>query len=934
MLRFIFRKMLANRWMTACLIIGNLFLCSVASAIPVYTDATMNRVMQSQLEDVTLETGRQSGAVAVNIEVRKREVIENMDAIRGLVEGFAEEMELPVLSFSDWKHTDPYYLISEAQETIWGTEENRGGKKLELASAQDFPEHVEIVSGRLYETPMENGVIEAVVSETTMIAQDLLVGDGVELKGFEYQENVNWKLHVTGVYRCAEDPAYWQVDGDELDQTAFVDESVLETLFVEPQSIKNKYVQSWYITLDTAEMDARKTDSYIAALEDVQGIRSYSRTATADAAFESVLQEQSIAKRKLVVTLLILMVPIFVLLAFFIFMVSKQTLDLEKNTISVLESRGAGRLQIIGIFAVQSAVISLVSGAAGIPLGVMLAKVFGSTGGYMQFVRRAPLPVRLTPEVFTYMGLAVLVSMLTMLIPAVLYAGVSIVETKRSVSTKGIQWKKILPGIAIDLGLLGVSVYGLYTFRNQVETLAASAEKQIDPLIYLSSVLFIFSSGLLISQLLPLLIRLVFRIGGNRWKPAAYTSFLRVLRSAGDQRFIMIFLVLTVSIGVFNARTARTLESSVEDDIRYMNGTDVVIQEIWKTNRKLTEFVSYQEPLFSRYESLAAENPGMQVTRVMNDSTATVSGARLLDTRVMGIHTVEFGNIAYMRDGLLPVHWYRYLNAMANDSSAVLLSANWHTELGYELGDSVTVYNVNGIPFNGIAAGFVDYWPTYSGEVEKVVGYGETETVPEYLVVANIAQLEASWGVMPYEIWIETDDPMPVYDMIRDNGIQVKKFVDTADDLRKAAADPVLQGMYGFMTVGFVLVLLVCVTGFLIFWILSIRGRILQIGILRAMGMGLRELTGMLFGEQTMISLTSAAAGFGVGWIASELFAQLIQLSFAGEFSVLPLHITTVAGDCIAIGIAVAAMFAVCMFVLRSLIHGVHLILAVNRGED
>ena len=57
-----------------------------------------------------------------------------------------------------------------------------------------------------------------------------------------------------------------------------------------------------------------------------------------------------------------------------------------------------------------------------------------------------------------------------------------------------------------------------------------------------------------------------------------------------------------------------------------------------------------------------------------------------------------------------------------------------------------------------------------------------------------------------------------------------------------------------------------------------------------------------------MISLTSAAAGFGVGWIASELFAQLIQLSFAGEFSVLPLHITTVAGDCIAIGIAVAAI--------------------------
>jgi len=858
-----------------------------------------------------------------------------MGDIRASLDTFVERTQLPILSFSDWKSTDPYTVLAQGALGLDGIEEKTVYRTLRLTSAEGFGEHVEIFSGRMWETPMEDGIIEAVIGETAMIAQDLLVGDVVELKGFEYENGENWRVRITGVYRSLEDPVYWQVDADGLEDVVFVDDSVLQTLFVEPQSIRFKYVQTWYMTLDTTQMDARRAEEYLTALEEVKGIQDYSRTAVADAAFDQVVQDQGIVKRKLVVTLLILMVPILVLLAFFIFMVSKQTLELEKNTISVLESRGASRKQIIGIFSLQSAAISCISGIVGLPLGVMLARLFGATSGYMQLVRREPLPVRLTGETFGYVGVAMVISMLTMIVPAILYAGISIVETKRTTGTKGIQWKKLLPGICIDLALLGVSVYGLYTFRNQVDTLAASAEKQIDPLIFLSSALFIFAAGLLVSQLIPLGIRLVYRIGEKRWKPAAYTSFLRVLRSAGDQRFIMIFLVLTVAIGVFNARTARTLESNVEDNIRYQTGADIVMQEPWKSNKTLSGTnVRYQEPLFDRYETLQEENEDILVTRVLNNDEIAVSGARQVETRIMGIHTAQFGRIACMRDGLLPVHWYRYLNAMAAGGEGVLLSKNWHTDLGYELGDSITVFNTNETPFYGVVVGFVEYWPTYLGEVEKVVGYQKTERKPEYLIVANLDQLQASWGVMPYEIWMKAENPLPVYDMMAEERLQVTKFVDTGDDVRQATADPVLQGVYGFMTVGFVLVLLVCVTGFLIFWILSIRGRILQIGTLRAMGMGLRELMGMLLGEQTMVSLTSAAAGFGVGWLAADLFAQLIQLSFAGEFSALPLQISPAGGDSIAIGLAVIAMFAVCLMVLRSLICGVHLILAVNRGED
>ena len=55
--------------------------------------------------------------------------------------------------------------------------------------------------------------------------------------------------------------------------------------------------------------------------------------------------------------------------------------------------------------------------------------------------------------------------------------------------------------------------------------------------------------------------------------------------------------------------------------------------------------------------------------------------------------------------------------------------------------------------------------------------------------------------------------------------------------------------------------LLLCITGFLIYWILSIQSRTLQFGIFRAMGMSMGEILTMLVNEQLFITGVSIAAG-------------------------------------------------------------------------
>ncbi len=71
----------------------------------------------------------------------------------------------------------------------------------------------------------------------------------------------------------------------------------------------------------------------------------------------------------------------------------------------------------------------------------------------------------------------------------------------------------------------------------------------------------------------------------------------------------MVFLMLTVALGIFNATVARTILSNSESNIRYETGATLVLKEQWESNEAFLadnpdKDVSYTEPDFSTYESM------------------------------------------------------------------------------------------------------------------------------------------------------------------------------------------------------------------------------------------------------------------------------------------------------------------------------------------
>ena len=94
-----------------------------------------------------------------------------------------------------------------------------------------------------------------------------------------------------------------------------------------------------------------------------------------------------------------------------------------------------------------------------------------------------------------------------------------------------------------------------------------------------------------------------------------------------------------------------------------------------------------------------------------------------------------------------------------------------------------------------------------------------------------------------------------------------------------------------------VVIMLMTVIGFLIYWIISIRSRTLQFGVLRAMGVTFREVISTLGWEQLLVSLVSIAMGFVIGGIASDMFVPMFRTMYDAADQVPPFRVQGDPGD-------------------------------------
>lgn len=951
MLQFIAQKLLNKKWLILSIVIGNILLVAIASCNPMYTKAALRKMLSSEMDAYLEENNRYPGTIFVEAKLGKTVLAEKGSAyfkdytnIFGTVRSLYGIDPMMEVSFYGNSNTQDARFVNSRENA------SQNYISLKLASLSDLENHVEMISGEMYsKTPDADGVIDVIVNEPVYLSSTMVVGEMLDLDGYRDVNGNTVRIRIAGVFRAKDNAdVYWTKAPLSYVNEFFMDQSIFTERFITKDSISGNITCRWYTLFDYDEITTEQVEKMI-EVDDKLGYDYLSQGLyRVNYYYHDVFTNFTKNSGRVVNTMFILQCPILILLAVFIFMVSNQVISIEQGEISILKSRGVSKRQLLLTYFGQSVILAFIGFVIGIPFGFLLCHLFGSTNAFMEFVGRKAMHVSITGTALLYGLIASVAGILIMTLPVMKYARFTIVEQKANKRKKTTPlWQRV----GLDFILLGISIYGFYNFSTQKKLLIEKVAKgeALDPMLFLSASLFILSCAIVFLRVIPLLAALVFRIGRKFWKPAAYASFLQIMRDIKKQNFITVFLVLTIALGLFNANIARTVNNNEEMRLHYDTGADIVLQEQWADNSSAIKLgysktLIYTEPDYSRYTKLQEDNPDKikAMAKVLVDDKASVnySGTVTDSVRLMALNTYDFGNTSWLPEGMTQEHWFTYLNALAANPEGAIVSKNFADKFDLKVGNNISVFrsdssgkSLGRMPLTVVA--IMDIFPSFQSRVQVTEEDGSVTYTDQYFVACSFSNLSRYYPATPYQVWMKIDGSTDfIYDWAEANEMNFTVFEDLSNKVITMKNDPYFQITNGMLTISFIVVLVLCAIGFLIYWLTNIRSRELIFGIYRAMGMSMGELIRMLINEHFFGSLIPILFGAGIGILASKMFIPLIEIAYSPAEQTLPTRIFIESSDIVRISVVVGIMLLGCLTVISVLLSKIKINQALKLGED
>ncbi|QHW34494.1 ABC transporter permease [Paenibacillus rhizovicinus] len=951
------RKMARNYWLVICLFSGMLLCIALTASMPIYKNAVLHHMLVQDLERSYEQTGDHPGMIAAQFTMQT----DNAKVQSKIMDRFDAYWSSHITGSKLLHVTQDQKQVETVRFGLTPTDPSRVDPKVKrnakLSMRSSLEEHIRLIDGKLPSQTRVDGVYEVMVTDSALGQLGMLLGQEYDIKDPKIKDtSIRIKPVAVIVEKDLNDP-FWGMQNLKNDQnTLFLPDKLFEQDFIAKRPIIIGRVGGTAITdytqfnLDTAAyMLNLKTN----LAPDMLGSYNYSVSSTVWVPGSEAMTAYSEREKTLRTLLWSLNVPLFILIAFYFYMVTSMLVERQKAEISVLRSRGASRFHLVLMYAAEFGLLAIAAYAIGPWLGIWFTRVLGSTSTFLNFVNRGSLQVEMTAESWKYAAGAVFAAWVLNLVPVFIATKVSIVDQKRAKAREG--KRPIWQLFGVDIILILVALYGHYMFRQRMTDLVKlgldGKSLSADPLLYTIPTLFILGSGLLMMRLYPLFIALIYRMGRKRWAPQYYTTLLLVIRRNRIYHGLMLFLVLTVGTGIYNANTARTLNENMEDQIWYAAGSDVVLRQHWESDAPsgpagppsanepvqqapAPDVIHYLEPPFELIQTLPGVDTAAKV--FTKDEAQAWLGTKSGKVKLMGIDTDDFGNAAWMKDSLMQYPFNDYLNLIAADTHAVLLSKTAADFFGAKAGDVLDVGWEGIRPTRLVVYGVVPYFPAFNPNPVAAAEGGGKKQDP-MLIVGHLDTIQNELAMEPYDVWLKLKpgaDRQAMLDEMDKRHVQLEGFSDTIGKISESRMDPFRMAINGVMTLGFIISLAISFLGFMLFWLLSLQGRMLQFGIYRAMGISFKQLLGMMTLEQLLTTGAGFFIGIATGIAAGQIYVPLFQLSFDPGRIVPPFEVISDHADIIRLGISTCFMLAAALVILTWLLKRMNIHQAVKLGED
>jgi putative ABC transport system permease protein len=529
--------------------------------------------------------------------------------------------------------------------------------------------------------------------------------------------------------------------------------------------------------------------------------------------------------------------------------------------------------------------------------------------------------------------------------PAYEVSQVTIVRMKQEQSRalKKPLWERLF----LDVLLLALSLYAFSVMRGWTKPAALMEQMQLegeqfrDPLLFVAPALFAIAACMVMLRFVPLFVRVLAAIVERLPGAWAYLSLQQIARRPQDYSNALLLIMISLSLAIFSASTAKTLDQWLYDSEYYRAGTDLVVREFAVTGVGPGAFGESASP--SGIAELDVFNSGYTAVEAHMKLPTVEHAARVgiyagnfsfgtgeVAANLMAIDRLDFQQTAFFRDDFAAVSFGELMNALGAQLEGVLLPSDLQEKMGLRVGDQIALnafISESPVELDGVVVGFYDYFPTIypGGKPTLIVNMEFIFDNPD--------------AIAGYSVWLKLKpnaDPAVVKFQARQLIGENTSVVDEGNALEailEGQEQPERLGLFGVLTIGFLITGIMPGIGFVLYSYASLRRRFIQLGILQALGLSVQQLIGYLALEQLL--LMGLAIGFGalVGLVASTLYVPFLQVGAAPGAPVPPFWVLigwTEAG-----GLSLAFGVILCLTIMGTILYLVRLKVfqAVKLGE-
>jgi putative ABC transport system permease protein len=943
------RRIWNHRLLMLCLLLGLVVAVGLLSSVPLYADAARNKLLQGELTEAGTHRPpfaflwRYVGTWHGNI---KWEDYEPVNAY--LAEQAPGIMGLPVEFQTHHVASDKLRLFPTEDAAFIPDEPLMWAS---VGFVTDLYEHIQLLEGSF---PVENQPREAVeilISRKIADTLGLQVGEHYTLFAMG-QDGAQIPVHVAGVWQPIDlaDP-FWFYQPDAFDEIFLTSESAF-TQQVVPAAETPVASAVWYQVYDGSLVRPAHVNGLLEKVSTVEArVAVLLDNTTLDISPVPALQGYGESSGVLTLTLSIFSLPVIGLVFYFISLIAGMVVRRGQSEIAIMRSRGITRRQISGIYALQGLLVGGVGLAGGLTLGRWMAQLMSRARTFLDPVMLSgnseSLAIVFTPTAYAYALTGVALTLVALLIPVLNAARHSIVtlrwEQARSLLSPF--WQRYF----LDVLLLVLPLYGWYQLNKQgaIGLGAARQDPFANPLLFLTPVLFCFSLGLFLIRLFPLLMHALAWLASWLEGTTLLLTLRQLARAAAQYMGPLLLLSLTVSLATFSASMAVTLDDHLWDQVYYQIGADLNLAELGESTQEEEQLTLPGQTSAPQEESEDEPQwlflpvgehlnvPGVQAAVRVGDYDATANiGGRQHAGRILGIDWSDLPQVAFFR----PDFAYNasfgngeslggLMNRLAVARDSILVSSNFMAWQGLVVGDPL-VLNV------GAAGEFADISFTIVGALDL---FPTLYPQDGPFFVANLDHLHNGLGgTYPYDVWLATDAAVPsasIVEGVRDLGLVVVTSPDARETILAEQTRPERQGLFGLLSVGFVASAMLTVIGFLVYAVVSFQRRFIELGMLRAIGLSVGQMTAFLTGELAALILAGVALGTGLGVWASSIFIPYFQVG-GDKTAFVPPFIVQIAWERLGTIFALyGAMFIFAVLLLAALLIRMRVFEAVKLGE-